>query len=129
MTEKEVLLRVQALFERALPKFNWGASFLDAEAIMLLNEVPLEVTARLREITDQVRLPVAVPADFKTLAGLDYCGYTGRLQWIAIAGGKVYPFSNEPPNAENFKHAISEGDYGWWTLDEYLREQEVSPRD
>lgn len=30
----------ERLFSKALPKFNWGASFLDANAIRLLNEVP-----------------------------------------------------------------------------------------
>lgn len=36
------------LFNEALPKFNWGASALDANAISLLNEVPLKVRALLR---------------------------------------------------------------------------------
>lgn len=31
------------LFDEALPKFNWGASALDANAIRLLNDVPLVV--------------------------------------------------------------------------------------
>ena len=33
----------QRLFDEALPKFNWGASALDANAIRLLNEVPIAV--------------------------------------------------------------------------------------
>lgn len=37
------LKRCQRLFTEAHPKFNWGASFLDANAITLLNEVPIEV--------------------------------------------------------------------------------------
>lgn len=42
------ILRIQLerclqLFDEALPKFNWGASFLDSNAIQLLNEVPAEV--------------------------------------------------------------------------------------
>lgn len=40
--------RAMRLFDEALPKFNWGASFLDANAIRLLNEVPAEVAAALR---------------------------------------------------------------------------------
>lgn len=40
--------RAKQLFDEALPKFNWGASFLDASAIQLLNEVPGEVAAALR---------------------------------------------------------------------------------
>ncbi|WP_142028335.1 hypothetical protein [Bordetella hinzii] len=40
--------RAKRLFDEALPKFNWGASFLDANVIQLLNEVPGEVAAALR---------------------------------------------------------------------------------
>ena len=37
----------QRLFDEALPKFNWGASALDANAIQLLNEVPRMVRAAI----------------------------------------------------------------------------------
>ena len=37
------LLSAQKLFDEALPKFNWGASCLDARAISLLNTVPNQV--------------------------------------------------------------------------------------
>jgi regulator of replication initiation timing len=40
---RATLGRVEALIDIALPRFNWGASALDAEAIALLNEVPVEV--------------------------------------------------------------------------------------
>jgi hypothetical protein len=40
--------RVEDLIDIALPRFNWGASALDAEAIALLNEVPLEVKRVLK---------------------------------------------------------------------------------
>lgn len=43
------LERCEQLFRYALPKFNWGASALDAEAITLLNEVPGEVKHALHE--------------------------------------------------------------------------------
>lgn len=43
----DVLRRCQRLFDEALPKFNYGASFLDGNAIALLNEVPAEVKAAL----------------------------------------------------------------------------------
>lgn len=43
----EALIQSQKLFEKALPKFNWGASFLNAEAIKLLNDVPIEVAKAL----------------------------------------------------------------------------------
>lgn len=33
--------------QEALPKFNWGASFLDANAIQLLNDAPLAVSRAL----------------------------------------------------------------------------------
>lgn len=44
---RAVLLRCRELFEKALPKFNWAASALPAEAIKLLNDVPLEVQREL----------------------------------------------------------------------------------
>lgn len=34
------ILTVKRLFTEALPKFNWGASALDANAIDLLNRAP-----------------------------------------------------------------------------------------
>lgn len=37
----------QRLIKEALPKFNWGASFLDANAIALLNEAPAAVNAAI----------------------------------------------------------------------------------
>ena len=43
----EALLDCVVLFQNALPKFNWGASALDAEAIRLLNEVPNKALAAL----------------------------------------------------------------------------------
>lgn len=39
----EALLHCQRLFAEALSKFNWGASALDAAAIRLLNEIPVQV--------------------------------------------------------------------------------------
>lgn len=44
----EALTRSVELFDKALPKFNWGASFLDAEAITLLNEVPVQARVALQ---------------------------------------------------------------------------------
>ncbi len=46
-TQHDALLAAQELFDKALPKFNWGASALDATAIKLLNEVPGQVRAAL----------------------------------------------------------------------------------
>ena len=48
LAQRAALQRCQRLFDEALPKFNWGASALDANAIQLLNEVPGEVAAALR---------------------------------------------------------------------------------
>ena len=45
---QDALQAAQRLFKEALPKFNWGASFLDANAIQLLNEVPAKVNAAIR---------------------------------------------------------------------------------
>lgn len=47
----EALRRCQRLFDEALPKFDWGKSALDANAIALLNEVPAEVRAALRAMS------------------------------------------------------------------------------
>lgn len=40
--------RAVQLFNEALPKFNWGGSALDANAIRLLNEVPGELNEALK---------------------------------------------------------------------------------
>lgn len=53
MNHRNTLLRVKQLFDTALPKFNWGASTLDADAIRLLNDVPAEVTRALMEVPAQ----------------------------------------------------------------------------
>ena len=45
---QDALEAAQRLFKEALPKFNWGASFLDANAIQLLNEVPAKVNAAIK---------------------------------------------------------------------------------
>lgn len=50
-TSQATLARAARLFEETLPKFNWGASALDANAIQLLNEVPGEVRAALKACT------------------------------------------------------------------------------
>lgn len=44
---QDALQAAQRLLKEALPKFNWGASFLDADAIQLLNEVPAKVDAAI----------------------------------------------------------------------------------
>jgi hypothetical protein len=46
---EKALKAAQRLIKEALPKFNWGASCLDANAITLLNEVPLGIEAALAE--------------------------------------------------------------------------------
>lgn len=43
----EALGRAKRLIDEVLPKFNWGASALDVNAIQLLNEVPGEVNQAL----------------------------------------------------------------------------------
>ena len=43
----DALRLCERLFAEALPKFDWGASALDANAIRLLNEVPAAVRAAL----------------------------------------------------------------------------------
>lgn len=46
-TTYKALRRAQRLCKEALPKFDWGKSALDANAITLLNEVPGEIEAAL----------------------------------------------------------------------------------
>lgn len=43
----EALEACQRLINEALPKFDWGKSALDGNAIQLLNEVPGQVSAAL----------------------------------------------------------------------------------
>jgi len=43
----EALKVSKRLIDEALPKFDWGNSALDADAIRLLNEVPVIVDAAL----------------------------------------------------------------------------------
>jgi hypothetical protein len=45
----EALLAAKRMCEQALPKFNWGASFLDAHSITLLNETPAIIDAALKK--------------------------------------------------------------------------------
>lgn len=54
---QEVLKRAVRLFDEALPKFDWGKSALDANAIQLLNEVPGEVRAALKELDAEPARP------------------------------------------------------------------------
>jgi len=46
----ETLEQVNRLYEEALPKFNWGASALDANAIDLLNTTGIRVTRLLSKL-------------------------------------------------------------------------------
>jgi hypothetical protein len=39
----EALRSVEQMIDESFSKFNWGASFLNANAIRLLNEVPIKV--------------------------------------------------------------------------------------
>ncbi|MGI9485438.1 MAG: hypothetical protein ACR2RF_06060 [Geminicoccaceae bacterium] len=45
------LKRAERLIDEALPKFDWGKSFLDCNAIQLLNEVPGEVKSAIANAT------------------------------------------------------------------------------
>lgn len=49
MGKDEALKLALRLCEEALPKFNWGASFLDANAIQLLNTVPAAIKEALAQ--------------------------------------------------------------------------------
>jgi len=46
----EALEAAARLHREALPKFNWGASALDGNAITLLNEVPGQVAAAIKTL-------------------------------------------------------------------------------
>lgn len=45
---------VRRLHDEALPKFNWGASALDANAIHLLNESGLQVNDLCKRLDDHI---------------------------------------------------------------------------
>ena len=47
---RDALLLAQRMCREALPKFNWGASCLDANAIRLLNEAPSAIDAAIAAI-------------------------------------------------------------------------------
>ncbi len=49
----EALQATKRLIDEALPKFNWGASALDANAIRLLNETPKKVELALSVFEDE----------------------------------------------------------------------------
>lgn len=44
------LEQCKRMIDEALPKFDWGASFLDADAIRLLNEAPIAVNIALKKM-------------------------------------------------------------------------------
>ena len=48
----EALLLADRLCVEALPKFDWGRSALDANAIQLLNEAPIAIHAALAKLKD-----------------------------------------------------------------------------
>lgn len=58
---QDALEAAQKLFQLALPKFNWGASALDATAIQLLNEVPNRVHQVLEQYADRVEDLLSTP--------------------------------------------------------------------
>lgn len=43
----EALMLMKRVIDEALPKFNWGASALDAHAITLLNQAPMVIDAAI----------------------------------------------------------------------------------
>jgi hypothetical protein len=49
----KALRLTQRMFDEALPKFDWGKSALDANAIQLLNEAPIAVSAAIRKATGE----------------------------------------------------------------------------
>jgi len=44
---RDALILAKRMIDEALPKFDWGKSYLDANAITLLNEAPVAVNAAL----------------------------------------------------------------------------------
>jgi hypothetical protein len=59
MGKDEALKLALRMCDEALPKFNWGASFLDANAIQLLNTVPAAIKAALEQPVQPAQEPVA----------------------------------------------------------------------
>lgn len=81
------LVRARTLFDEALPKFDWGKSALDANAIRLLNEVPREVKTAIGDLKkyasdktmrDNIStrtVPVLTTAHLTEYAAQQFCGY------------------------------------------------------
>ena len=81
--DRRALRACVRLIREALPKFNWGASALDANAIALLNEVPGQVDASL-----------AKPDQADALAEALY-----RLANVAAFGKQVPPLEIDVADA------------------------------
>lgn len=95
----EALAAANRLFEEALPKFNWGASALDANAIRLLNEVPAKVRAQLKFCPlcgGEGHLPADCPwlgETPKGIVGADFAELEARTAAAVAAGvpGVILP--------------------------------------
>lgn len=112
----DALVRAQRLLNEAVPKFNYGASYLDANAIRLLNEVPGEVNAAIVAY-DKERHSPAVAHIEPTKPSADF--YRGLLNDIiasAHAHGYVLSIELEP------KQPLAMGNY---LMVPYVRERIV----
>lgn len=65
--DRAALRATVRLLDEALPKFNWAASALDANAVRLLNDVPNEVRAALAEPDPAQELLANLRADVDSL--------------------------------------------------------------
>ena len=84
--EREALKLALRLCEEALPKFNWGASCLDANAIQLLNTVPAAIKAALAQ-------PAQEPEYWNVI---DPAGNIVATETNAIRGWARIPGSYKP---------------------------------
>jgi len=62
------LQMAERMCNEALPKFNWGNSCLDANAIKLLNETPIHIKAVI-----EMARPAAATAQFNRYCGAEMC--------------------------------------------------------
>lgn len=75
MDKDEALKLALRMCDEALPKFNWGASFLDANAIQLLNTVPAAIKKALGQPAQE---PVA------TIDSLEQEIYENTREFVSL---------------------------------------------
>lgn len=84
----KALRRAQRVFDEALPKFNWGASALDGNAIELLNDERAEFEKYARDnmgVVDLTRRPEYSSQGFYVDKTIDavFAGWQARITYVS----------------------------------------------